>query len=151
MHETMKAVGVPNKEDSLIHLRDCLFGIEDTKTAMIIFSSGVKVLFDVKFIALIISTGRKDLFLIVERSPQSQSGVFLLKCQPLKKIEMIRRRWKMDFVVNAVIGDHRTTVGYLIAGDRNKNRLSLTEDVLIWENLVALASIVFVNQLKKKS
>ena len=64
---------------------------------------------------------------------------------------MIRRRWKMDFVVNAVIGDHRTTVGYLIAGDQNKNRLALTEDVLMWENLVALASIVFVNQLKKKS
>jgi hypothetical protein len=150
MPDTMNTVCNPSRENSLIHFRDCLFAIEDIKTAMIFFAAGAKILFEVKFIALIIYTGRKDLFFIIERSPHSQSGVVLLKCQPLKKIEMMRRKWKSDFLINAVIGDHRTTVGYLVAGDHGKNRLNRSDDAMIWENLIALASIVFVNQLKQE-
>jgi hypothetical protein len=70
-----------------------------------------------------------------------------MKCHPLRIVEMITRRWKAEFRIKAIIGNHRTILGYLVAGGDKRKGLTV-EDALTWENLAALASTVFINLIK---
>ena len=135
------------KEDAMIQFRDCLFKIKDIDTAMILFVSGARSLLDVNFISLVIGTGRNDLLLVVEKSSYSKKRVIRTKGYPLQIAEMITRKWNTEFRMKTPVGNHHKTIGYLVAGSNERMELNL-EDALIWENLVAIASTVFVNFLK---
>jgi len=150
MSDNMTTNFDPFKEESLIQFRDCLFKIEDVETAMVLFVSGAKCLLDLSFMTLVIYTGRSNLFHVLELSAHSRRGVFQMNHHPLRIMEMVTRQWKTEFMVKALIGNHRTTLGYLVAGGFERKVLRV-EDALIWENLVAIASIVFVNLIKPEA
>ncbi len=137
----------PIKEDFLIQFRDCLFGIEEIDTALILFVSGARSLLDVNFMALVIQTGRNNLLLVVEKSSHSTKGVNRMKGPLLRIVEIITRKWETKFQMKTPVGNHRKIIGYLIAGSDERKGLNL-EDALIWENLVAIASVVFDNLMK---
>jgi hypothetical protein len=135
------------KEESLIHFRDCLFKIEDIDTASVLFVSGARSLLGVNFMALVIQTGRYNSLLIVEKSSHSKKGVIRMKGHPLRIVELIARKWRTEFQIRTPVGTHRKIIGYLVAGSDERKELNF-EDALIWENLAAIASTVFVNFMK---
>ncbi len=70
-----------------------------------------------------------------------------MKGHPLRIVELIARKWRTEFQIRTPVGTHRKIIGYLVAGSDERKELNF-EDALIWENLAAIASTVFVNFMK---
>jgi hypothetical protein len=133
----------PVKEEWLIEFRDCMFMTEDIKTAMVLFVMGAKNFIDVNSLVLIISTGENKTYYVAELSTHSPRALIQLNHYPLRILSMITRRWKQETFIKTPLGNHSFTIGYLAAGS-HKAFGSGVEEALMWENLVALASVVFM-------
>lgn len=114
---------------------------------MVLFISGARHFLKVNFMAMLIQTGRNNFFHVIERSFHSKKGVIRINRHPLRIVEIITRSWNVESLKKTAIGNHHATLGYLVAGDQNNKQMTV-EDVLIWENLVAIASVAFINLVK---
>jgi hypothetical protein len=131
------------KQEWLVEFRDCMFLTEDLKTAMVLFITGAKELLDVNSIVLIIRTGQKKTCYVAELSPLSPRALLQLNQYPLRILAIRTRRWLTETKMRTPLGNPCNTIGYLAAGS-NRTIGSEMEEALIWENLVAIANVVFM-------